>query len=163
MKITTWRIVHKNYAASAFSGEGAKLLGGRWNPKGYPAVYVADSLSLAMLELIVHLDEDRDIQDFRAIPVTFEDTRVIRWSRTKLPKNWSTLPISDQTQEMGKSWLESKQSLVLRVPSAIVPNDSNFLINPLHPVFSSLEIGRTQKLYIDQHILVTKDRKILTI
>jgi len=152
MNTTAWRIINKKHAASAFSGEGAKLFGGRWNPQGYAAVYVADSLALAILELIVHLDEDRDIHDYVAIPVEFEDTRIIRWPESKLPENWSSLPISHKTQQMGKSWLMEKQSLVLKVPSSVVHHDYNFVINPLHPDFSSLIIGQPLPLQIDPRL-----------
>ncbi|MBW2370472.1 MAG: RES domain-containing protein [Deltaproteobacteria bacterium] len=152
MKITAWRITNKRHSTNAFSGEGAKLFGGRWNLPGYVAVYAADSLSLAILELIVHLDEDEDIQDYVAIPVEFEDTKVISWHQKKLPKNWPSLPISDQTQHMGKTWIEEKQSLVLKVPSSVVHHDNNFVINPLHPDFSSLKIGQPQALQIDPRL-----------
>jgi RES domain-containing protein len=152
MRITAWRIINKKHAAKAFSGEGAKLFGGRWNPPGHAAVYTADSLSLAILELIVHLDEDRDIQDYVAIPLEFEEAQIITWPEEMLPKNWSSLPVSDQTQNMGKMWLEEKQSMVLKVPSSVVHHDSNFVINPLHPDFSSLKMGQPQTLQIDPRL-----------
>jgi RES domain-containing protein len=152
MKVTAWRITNKKHAAEAFSGEGAKLFGGRWNPPGHAAIYAADSLSLAILELIVHLDEDEDINDYVAIPVEFDDARIITWREEILPKNWSNLPISDQTQNMGKIWLKEKQSLVLKVPSSVVHHDHNFVINPLHPDFSSLKIGRPQAIQIDPRL-----------
>jgi RES domain-containing protein len=152
MKITAWRITNKRHANDAFSGGGAKLYGGRWNPPGYPAVYTADSLSLAILELIVHLDEDGDLQDFVAGPVIFEDACVTAIPESKLPENWSCLPISDQTQHIGKTWIEERQFLVLKVPSSVVHNDYNFVINPLHPAFPTLQIGNFQPLQIDPRI-----------
>ena len=148
MKVTAWRIANKKYAATAFSGEGAKIYGGRWNPPGYAMIYTAQSQSLAILELIVHLDEDQDIQTFVTIPVDFQSTQVIDMPEDRLPNDWACLPISDETQQIGKMWLNEMQSLVLKVPSSVVPAESNFLINPLHPAVSSLKIGQPQPLHI---------------
>lgn len=152
MKVTTWRITKAKYAKQAFAGEGAKVYGGRWNPPGYPAVYTADSLSLAILELIVHLDQDEDIQNFVAVPVKFDDLLVVTWPESKLPANWSQHPIPDQTQQMGKLWLEENRYMALKTPSSVVRQDSNYVLNPLHPEYSSLEIGKPQPLYIDPRL-----------
>ena len=152
MKITAWRITRKKYVQKAFSGEGAKLFGARWNPPGYPVVYVAQNLSLAILELIVHLDEDSDISSFVAIPATFDKKLVRVLPKNQIPQNWYKLPISEQSQIVGKSWLEKKKSLLLKVPSSVVPGESNYLINPLHSKFSQLDIGPAQALHIDQRI-----------
>lgn len=152
MKITAWRITKAKYAIQAFTGEGAKVFGGRWNPPGYPAVYTADSLSLAILELIVHLDEDEDVRNFVAIPVEFDDDMVITWPVASLPANWAQHPIPEQTQRKGKAWLEKQQHLALKVPSAVVPLDSNFVLNPLHHGFTALKIGTPQPLYINPRL-----------
>lgn len=152
MRITAWRITRKKYVTEAFTGEGAKLFGGRWNPPGYAVVYLAQNLSLAILELMVHLDEDADIGTYTAIPVRFDSAFVHVLEQDKLPENWSSLPISGQSQMVGKQWLEDKQSLLLQVPSSVVPSESNFLVNPLHPDVSQLEIGSPQPLHIDNRI-----------
>lgn len=152
MKITAWRITKKKYVNDAFSGEGAKLFGGRWNPVGYPMVYMAQNLSLAILELIVHLENDSDITSFAAIPVTFDQSLVHVLPRSQLPENWFDLPISEPSQMVGKKWLEQKQSVLLQVPSSVVPSESNFLINPLHPRFAQLDIGSPRSLCIDRRI-----------
>jgi RES domain-containing protein len=152
MTITAWRITKKKYVDNAFSGEGAKIFGGRWNPVGYPTVYVAQNLSLAILELIVHLTDDSDITRFVAIPVAFDRSLVHVLPQSQLPENWFDLPISEQSQMVGKKWHERKQSVLLQVPSSVVPTESNFLINPLHPQFAQLEIGSPQSLCIDQRI-----------
>ena len=155
MKITAWRITRKKYVSKAFSGEGAKTYGGRWNPVGFPMVYLAQSLSLAILELMVHLEDDSDISGFVAIPVTFDSALVQAVPPSRLPKNWLDLPVSEQSQNFGRQWLEAKQSLVLQVPSSVVPNESNFLVNPRHPQFSLLKIGSPQPLHIDRRITGT--------
>lgn len=155
MKITAWRITRKKYVKEAFSGKGAKTYGGRWNPVGFPMVYLAQSLSLAILELIVHLEDDSDISGFVAIPVTFDSALVQVAPSTQLPANWLNLPVSEQSQNFGKQWLEANQNLVLQVPSSVVPGENNFLINPRHPQFSQLKIGPPQPLHIDQRITRT--------
>lgn len=152
MNITAWRTTRKKYLRDAFSGEGAKQFGGRWNPPGTPMVYTAQSLSLAILELIVHLDDDRDICNYAAIPVTFPGSLVQVLPESQLPENWFSLPIAEPSQQVGKKWFEEMSSVVLQVPSSVVPRESNFLINPLHPKFSRLRIGTPQPLHIDQRL-----------
>lgn len=154
MKITAWRTTRKNYVTEAFTGEGAKRFGGRWNPPGYAAVYVAQNLSLAILELIVHLDEDSDISTFVTIPVAFDSTMVYELPPSQIPQNWSEHPIRQQSQMVGQNWLEKGQSLLLKVPSSVVPSESNYVINPLHPGSKKLSIGSPQPLHIDQRISI---------
>jgi RES domain-containing protein len=152
MNITAWRTTRKKYIREAFGGEGAKQFGGRWNPAGYPVVYTAESLSLAILELMVHLDDDSDICSFVAIPVTFPGTLVQVLPESQWPPNWFSLPIAMPAQQVGKKWLEEMSSVILQVPSSVVPQECNYLINPLHPKFSRLKIGPPQFLHIDQRI-----------
>ena len=153
MNITAWRITRQTYIDEAFSGAGAKLFGGRWNPVGYAAVYTAENLSLAILELLVHLEDSSDINSFVAIPVTFGQSMVYAISADRLPASWQNLPVSSASQELGKRWLEEGRTPVLQVPSAIVPSESNFVINPRHTKFPKLAIGPAQPLQIDQRIV----------
>ncbi len=152
MKITAWRITRKKYLNQAFTGEGAKIWSGRWNPAGYPAVYCAQSLSLAILELIVHLEDDIDIESFMAIPVSFSSNSVQTLPESKLPKTWNNLPISPASMQVGKKWLDEKKFLVLEVPSTIVPIESNYILNPLHHSFGQIEIGEPREILFDPRI-----------
>ena len=152
MKITAWRMTRKKYLDDAFTGEGAKLWGGRWNPVGFPAVYCAENLSLAILELIVHLEDDNDINSFVAIPVSFSPKLVQSLPKSKLPKTWNNLPISPASTALGKKWFDEKLFPVLEVPSTLVPVESNFVINPLDPDFSLLQIGAPQEIRFDLRI-----------
>ena len=152
MNITAWRITREKYSREAFSGEGAKKFGGRWNPAGYLAVYLAQHLSLAILELIVHLDKHSDIRRFVAIPVSFDHKLVQVLQQAQLSDNWSELPISPKTQMIGEKWLKNNKRLILQIPSSVVPIENNYLVNPLHPDFSQLEIGSPEPLNIDQRI-----------
>lgn len=157
MKITAWRITRDKYAEEAFSGEGAKRFGGRWNPPGLPAVYIAQHLSLAILELIVHLEDEIDIQRFVVIPTTFDSEQLFVLPEPQLPDGWDNLPISPVTQEIGRKWLDSKSSVVLQVPSSIVPLEHNYIINPRHPEFPEIEIGAPESIRIDQRLARNMD------
>lgn len=151
MKITAWRITPKKYLDQAFTGDGAKTWGGRWNPIGQPAVYCAQSLSLAILELIVHLEDHSDISRYVGIPVSFSSKSV--YTLSILPATWPQLPIGPESMAAGKKWLDEKKFPVLKVPSTIVHLENNFVLNPLHPGFSKFKIGKPQNIYLDPRIV----------
>lgn len=151
--IQAWRIVHQDYAASAFDGEGARITGGRWNTEGIPVVYTAGALSLALLEIIVQLEIKEALQYFKAIPVTFSKTLVECVSSDTLPLTWnSTLP-SFMTKAIGDEWIHHSASAALCVPSAVVPNELNYLLNPQHPDISKITIGQPIDLPVDPRVI----------
>lgn len=135
MKITGWRIVRRERAANAFTGEGARLYGGRWNSPGVPLVYLSDSLALAALETLVHLNPQLtpDYVCFR-----------IEWPRSGMTSlahpapGWNTSPAGAASQRAGDAWAQSGRSAVLSVPSIIVPGQRNYLLHPRHPDFARL-------------------------
>ncbi len=152
MSIVVWRIVKRKYEATAFDGEGASKYGGRWNSPGKRVVYTAGSKSLALLELLVYLDSSV-LSSYVVIPVTFSDALLSQVDILSLPPVWKEHPAPVELREMGDRWLESFGSAVLQVPSAIVPDESNYLINPDHPDFSSVEIGASVPFKIDLRLL----------
>lgn len=103
-------------------------------------VYVAESQSLAVLEVLVHLDSSSLLEKYVLIQVDFDASLVSEMNRTSLPKNWGDDPVPPNVQAIGDRWIATRESAVLRVPSTLVPGESNFLINPLHPDFSKLAI-----------------------
>ena len=142
---TVWRITTARFAQTAFNGEGARLYGGRWNPKGWEVVYTAESQSLALLELMV---QDEPLRAHYVLipahlPADLPQTRI---DVNQLPDNWRTTDTRDVLQALGLAWLEGGQTAVLNVPSAVVPAERNLLINPRHPDFSRIVIGQTQSL-----------------
>lgn len=141
MIVTAWRIVRSQHAALAFDGEGSRRYGGRWNQEGVPMVYAAESLALAALELLVHLDASRIMQDFVCISIQFDESLCLRIDQSHLPSDWTAYPASSAVQDIGTAWFHSGESVALAVPSAIVPIEINYLINPLHPDFDNLQIG----------------------
>lgn len=151
--IQAWRIVHQNYANAAFDGEGARITGGRWNSEGIPVVYTAGTLSLALLEIIVHLEIKDALKYFKAIPISFNNALMQNVSTDSLPLTWNCTPPSFSTKSIGDEWARQADAAVLCVPSAVVPNELNYLLNPLHPNFSKIKIGETIDLPADPRIL----------
>jgi RES domain-containing protein len=129
-----WRICKAKHVASAFSGPGAEKHGGRWNYKGQPMVYASTSLSLAALELFVHLQPDSMPDDLHSVVATIPDElHFEEIGISSLPANWRDYPAPASLQEIGTVWLREARSLMLIVPSAVNPEEKNILINPLHP------------------------------
>ena len=136
MELTAWRLVKEKHAGSAFDGEGARRFGGRWNTRGSSVVYLSSSLSLAVLELFVHLTAEDARLRLLAIPVGIpEDLAMEELSMSELPEEWRSEPASDACKVLGSEWLEAGKTLLLKVPSVIVPHESNYVLNPKHPDF----------------------------
>lgn len=137
---------------SAFSGEGAFLHGGRWNSPGVRMIYAAGSQSLAALEMLVHIDNPTDLValKFVAVPVEIEDRFIEKI--TRLPRDWAVYPAPPPTARFGDGWFASRRSCVLKVPSAVIRSEWNFLINPAHPDFPKLHIGRPVPFRFDARL-----------
>ena len=137
-----WRLCRARHAASAFDGEGARLFGGRWNPKGFPVVYTSATLSLAVLEVVVHHRVPIPPQDF--VSLTAEVPARLKIETVKvqdLPKDWADDPAPIRLAEIGVEWLQRGSSLLLAVPSAIIENEWNYLINPRHSDLARLKFS----------------------
>ena len=153
MKITAWRIVQAKHLKSAFDGEGAKRFPGRWNQRGTPMVYAAGSLSLAAMEMLVNIEAEQVLNAFMSIPVSFDEALCSRLDPRQLPPDWSAYPISSATRDLGTAWAQSKATPVLAVPSAVVQIETNFLLNPAHPKFPLIRIGRAEAFSYDPRVL----------
>jgi RES domain-containing protein len=147
-----WRIVGARYKADAFSGEGARLCGGRWNSKGIPMVYVAGSIALASIEMMVNLPGPRLLEDYFRIPVHLPPKLIIDLPLDKLPGDWNSRPVSPAIRGIGDRWIKEKKSVVLKVPSVVVPEEHNNLLNPKHPDFEKITIGTPVKYRIDPRL-----------
>ena len=136
-----WRICKSKYVSSAFSGIGAEKTGGRWNSPGNRAVYTSENLSLATLELFVHVNPKIIPADLvvalAQLPKRFSKTRI---EPSDLPSNWREFPAPSELQEIGNDWLESNSTLALIVPSAVNPIDKNVLLNPNHPQLKNVKV-----------------------
>jgi RES domain-containing protein len=140
--VTVWRLVDRRWEKSAFNGEGARLYGGRWNSPGTAIVYTAQNQSLAILETLVHLDSPALLSEFVLIGVEFDIALVTLLDRASLPANWKDDPVAEEVQAIGDRWAANQTSPVLAVPSVLVPNEFNYLLNPNHPDFSKLKIAQ---------------------
>lgn len=150
MKLQAWRIVKAKHAASAFSGEGARLYGGRWNSAGVSLVYTSGSKALAALESLVHLNPPV-LFSYVIISVGFDAALVEKVST--LPPGWNDMPAPPSTRVLGDLWAAQRRSAVLEVPSVIIPGESNFLLNPAHPDFAAISFGVAEPFAFDPRLL----------
>jgi RES domain-containing protein len=150
--ITAVRICRDIHANTALNGEGAKRFGGRWNSPGRPVVYLAGSAALAILEIAVHTGPDGLKLPFVVIDVECSSTDAVDLPAHQLPADWPDESTLQQTRQIGDTWLASKRSLLLRVPSAVVPREFNYLLNPLHPRFTEIRVGKPHSIAIDPRI-----------
>jgi RES domain-containing protein len=150
-----WRVEKALFAKSARAGDGARLYGGRWNSPGRPVVYCSGSLSLALLEVLAHVEAGEDAGVKRRLfrieldPASCEEVRL-----ATLPKNWRSALNPASCRRQGDAWLERGSSVALKVPSAIVPVESNYLLNPRHPDFPrAARWNRGTEFEIDPRLL----------
>ena len=151
--IRAWRIVKTRYSADAFSGEGARLYGGRWSSSGIAMVYTAGSKSLATLELLVHLDNTSVLPSFSICPVDFDESLVELIDPATLPRDWRQAPPPNSLQAVGDDWISRSSSVVLWVPSAVIESEYNYLINPMHIDFKRLVIGSMEVFKLDPRLI----------
>jgi len=149
---TVWRVVKRTHAATAFDGEGARRFGGRWNSPRRRAVYVSGSKSLATLEILVHLDVAQCVPRLAAFAFDLNEKLIERLPLDELPQHWRTLRGLSATQRLGDDWLASGRALALAVPSAIVPEESNYLLNLGPPAFARLKFGRPVPFLLDPRL-----------
>lgn len=129
-----WRICAAKYQNSAFSGIGGLYVPGRWHPQGHKIIYTAENLSLASLEVFLHLESDR----LKLVVIKAElaeELAVEEMAVESLPVNWQEAQMYPKLQQVGRDWLISKRTPILKVPSAIVPIEHNYILNPEHPDF----------------------------
>ncbi len=146
-----WRLAAARHASTAMSGEGAAAFGGRWNPPGRRMVYTAESLALATLEMSVHIMGGR--VKYVAMQFELPDRLVDALELAGLKKSWPTN--ESATQRVGEAWLNSRQSVALAVPSALVDprsGERNVLLNPSHPALTSLREIQHFEVLLDERI-----------
>jgi RES domain-containing protein len=147
-----WRIVKEKHATTAFDGQGAWLFGGRWNSRGTRIVYTSGTLALAALESLVHLNPPVAFK-YVAIPLEFDEALLETITIAGLPTNWTEEPPPPATMKLGDLWIKQARSAVLELPSAVIPAESNYLLNPAHPDFKKIAIGKPVPFSFDQRLL----------
>jgi RES domain-containing protein len=141
VSITAWRITKRKHAKTAFTGAGARKYGGRWNSPGVALVYTAQNQALAVLEMLVHLENTELLAKYILLGVEINESFIQELDRSRLPKNWRDDPAPSRLRSLGDEWAQSQASAALRVPSTLVPAEDNLLLNPLHPDFKKMKIG----------------------
>jgi RES domain-containing protein len=150
-----YRIERKKYIDTVLSGMGASLSNGnRWNGLNTRMVYTSESRALATLEISVHIDLSEDLPSDRYyIEIDVPDTLFIQEINEKdLPKNWDAKPPIIDTQRIGDAFVSQNEAAALKVPSSIIPNEYNFLINPNHPDATKIKITEMQKMNFDKRL-----------
>jgi RES domain-containing protein len=144
-----WRICRRIHAASAFSGEGARLFGGRWNSQGVRMIYTSPSLALAAVETFVHLEPNLRPDDLVSIESNLPDDAAAEHLDLKsLPRKWYELR-DDSLQIFGDRWIRAGATIALHVPSAAISGEWNVLLNPAHPDFRTLKIEKPSAFEFD--------------
>jgi RES domain-containing protein len=146
-----YRIVQAAWAASAMTGEGARRFGGRWNPPGMPAVYLADSRALAALEIIVHAPCEVTALAWKMIEVEVPDDWIETVDQCALPADWRALPSSPGARLHGQHCLLSGV-LGFRLPSVVIPEEFTLLLNPLHPDAGKLRVSEPEVFRFDPRV-----------
>ncbi|HEX4030495.1 MAG TPA: RES family NAD+ phosphorylase [Terracidiphilus sp.] len=143
-----WRLCRAMHAPGAFSGEGARRFGGRWNSRGVAMVYCSSSLALAAIELFVHLDPTQAPADLVAISALLPDGEPARTIEpADLPPEWWTDLTA--TRALGDAWIRASSSLTVRVPSVPIRPEWNVLLNPLHPRMAEFRIDAARPFVFD--------------
>ena len=149
-----YRLTKARYADTAFSGEGSIRYDGRWHRRGIRIVYASDAPASALLEVIAHTEAHNRLQhDYVLFEVRLDpDEHLLTVGSDMLPDDWRAVPWPTSTQEIGMFWHEEQASVVLNVPSAVVPRQRNVLVNVAHPRFNELQIQEPEPFEIDSRL-----------
>lgn len=145
-----YRIASRAFARD-LSGTGALLYGGRWNSKGLRMLYTSQSLSLATLETIANLSGDKITKNLYCVELNFPDDLMIETVKN-LPSDWRTFPYTAHTPKIGDDFIR-KGRLCLKVPSAIIPSEFNYLLNPLHADFMKVKFVDARPFLLDKRLV----------
>ena len=147
-----FRLSRKKYA-NQLNGRGAAKYGNRWNSKGVEVVYTAESRALAMAEIIVHLNLAILPSDYMMLQIEIpSEIKIQVLNIESLSENWNVYPQYMETQKLGDEFIDAFEACVLKVPSAVVQGDFNYLINPHHPEFKKIEIINATPFPFDKRI-----------
>jgi RES domain-containing protein len=147
-----FRLVREKYS-DKLTGKGAALNGARWNSAGVEIIYTASNRSLAMAEVIVHVDLLTLADDYHMVTIHIpDDVSFKKLTPADLPENWNAFPNPVTTQLIGDRFVNEKQYCVLMIPSSVTHGDYNLLINPNHPDFAGIKIINVEKFPFDKRI-----------
>lgn len=148
--MTVYKICHEKYAQRLTASGTAN----RWNRKDEYVIYTANSISLSTLEMIAHRSNIIASQRYKLLTIELDaDVSVQTIKPDALPENWRTLEAYIELQEKGSQWYQKSESLVLKVPSAIVPQEFNYILNTNHPDFEKIKLVKVEDFTWDERIL----------
>lgn len=147
-----YRLSHQKYKDD-LSGTGAALIGGRWNQKETKIIYTSSSKALSIVEILVHVPADGIPDDYCMISIEIPDNSPIQTVKLNtLPTDWNKFPRIGATQNIGTEFIRKNKFLALQVPSAVVPGEFNYLLNPAHPDFKKVKIKGTETFNFDPRL-----------
>lgn len=153
MSLRVWRLCNQKWAATAFDGQGAKDYGDRWNPIGTAVVYTSSSLALAALETLVHLGVRKSPLAYVSIPADIPSTvTMTRIDLNDLPTDWKQDPSPASLDSIGEKWARQNETAILVVPSSVIEEEVNYLLNPNHPDFAQITIGQAKHFHFDPRL-----------
>lgn len=151
--MVVYRIANKKYNQYTLSGIGAEKVGGRWNEAGTRAVYCSQNISLALLEYYVHSNKISNLpKELLVAKIEFPDSFIIE-HLSELPERWNQYPYSSKSTQIFTKLAKNRDFFGLKVPSAIVPMEFNFVLNPLYKDFGKVEIAEFIDLQIDDRLI----------
>jgi RES domain-containing protein len=146
-----WRIAQRKYALDRLCA-GSALYGGRWNPVGLPALYCGASIAICALEKFMHVGS-APLPPLVLVAIDLPDqSKIFSSTVSELPPGWDELPTSISAQALGREWLERGDALAMRVPSAVLPEESNVILNPRHPDFEHVALTVVRPFSFDQRM-----------
>lgn len=144
-----YRIAKSKYI-NDLTGTGARLYGGRWNQKGTGIIYTSETRALATVEFLVHVPLSMVPDNLQIASIEIPDDSIHDIRVSDLPGNWKNFPAPVELAEMGTRWVLSNNTLLLRVPSAVVEHEYNILINPSHPSINQVTIASVENFKLDE-------------
>ena len=148
-----FRIAKTKYIKD-LTGIGSRTYGGRWNRKGVGLIYTSESRSLAALEFLVHVPASIAPKDLSIVTLDIPpQVKPKKLDSVILPPNWRQNPPPEELAAIGTDWALSRESLLLRVPSAIIENEFNVLINPSHPDLKLIKLSKPEPFVFDERLL----------
>lgn len=146
-----WRLTRDIHRSHALSGEGAARVGNRWNSRGVRIAYTSTSRALAVLEMLVHVTRDTIPENLLLLPFNVPDNLV--QDAEGLPRDWNALPYSTNARLFGDRWVAEHRSAALLVPSVVLPQERNLLIDPMHPDYPKIAAFAPERFQFDRRLL----------
>lgn len=150
--MVVYRISKENYIKD-LTGIGAKSVGGRWNFKGIGVLYASSTISLCMLECLAHFPVAFAPKDMALAKIEVPDNSIQIIDVNDLPENWQDVPSPKILKEIAYKWIKEQKYLILKVPSIIVPQEYNYIINPTHPEFENVKLKAVDAFCFDGRVL----------